>query len=53
MMAPCSVKASGSLRRPPRPGFDLAFCKIKAENYSVVSWKRKSAGKRLWFRRTC
>jgi hypothetical protein len=34
-IAPCSVKASGSLRRPPRPLFDVAFCNIKDENSSA------------------
>src|SRR6266513_2227751 len=50
MIAPCSVKASGSLRRPPRPRFDVAFCNIKPANSSVVSAKRRSAGKRLRLR---
>src|ERR1039458_10417218 len=28
--APCSVKAKGKVRRPPRPAFDIANCDIKA-----------------------
>lgn len=51
--APCSVKASGSLRRPPRPWFDVAICDIKSAYSADVSWNMKSAGKRSAFRRTC
>jgi hypothetical protein len=28
MATPCSVNAQGSLRRPPRPPFDIAFCDV-------------------------
>ena len=37
MMAPYSVNTHGSLRRPPRPVFDIAICDIKAANSSAVS----------------
>src|SRR2546422_11440995 len=30
MMALCSVKAYGKVLLPPRPGFDLANCEVKA-----------------------
>ena len=34
---PCSVNASGGVRRPPRPsGFDITFCDIK-DLYSSIS----------------
>src|ERR1035437_2442272 len=29
MRAPCSVKANGRVRRPPRPVFDIAICDVK------------------------
>jgi hypothetical protein len=35
MIAPCSVKARGSFRKPPWPELDIAFCDIK----SVTSWR--------------
>jgi hypothetical protein len=36
---PCSVKAHGGVRRPPRPGFDIADCDVKAVNSAASSWK--------------
>jgi len=30
MMTPCSVKTRSRLRLPPRPGFEVAICDIKA-----------------------
>ncbi len=32
-MAPCSVKAQGNLRRPPRTTFEVANCDIKESNF--------------------
>ena len=32
MATPCSVKAQGSFRCPPRPIFDVTNCDIKAVN---------------------
>ncbi len=51
--APYSVNASGNLRRPPRPRFDVAICDIKLEYSSGESWNMNSAGKRPLLRRTC
>jgi hypothetical protein len=50
MIAPCSVKAKGSVRLPPRPFFDIAICDVKASCSSLVSRNRKSSGKRFRFR---
>jgi hypothetical protein len=47
-IAPCSVKASGRLRRPPQ--LDVAERDFKFANSSVVSSNRKSSGKRLRLR---
>ena len=38
-MAPCSVKAQGSLRRPPCPGLDVTDCDLKSAHSSRVSRK--------------
>jgi hypothetical protein len=35
MMAPCSVKANGNARLPPRPIFDIAICDVKARSSSI------------------
>ena len=35
---PCSVKAYGRFRVPPRPAFDIAICDIKATSSDSVSW---------------
>src|SRR5665213_3538979 len=41
MSAPCSVKTSAGLRRPPRPpDFDVANCDIKAMFSSVQGFER-------------
>jgi hypothetical protein len=50
----CSVKAHGSVLRPPRPepAFAIAICDVKESSSSLVSWKRKSPGKRAWLRFT-
>jgi hypothetical protein len=53
VIAPCSVKANGSLRRPPRRGFDVAICIIKREFSAAVTSNMKSAGKRSVLRLTC
>jgi hypothetical protein len=53
MMAPCSVKAYGSFRRPPRPTFDVADCDIKPSNSSRLSRNAKSGGNRSILRLTC
>lgn len=45
MMAPRSVKASGSLRRPPQ--LEVANCDFKSANFSAGNSKIKSAGNRL------
>ena len=50
--APCSVKAQGRFRRPPRPGFDVTDCDFKRAVSSGLSRKRKSAGNRASFRLT-
>jgi hypothetical protein len=49
---PCSVKAQESLRRPPRPGFDVANCDIKAACSVAVRRNMKSSGKRSALRFT-
>ena len=46
MIAPCSVNTMGNERLPPLPGFDIAFCDVKASNSPAVRRKAKSAGKR-------
>ena len=43
---PCSVKASGAVRRPPRPMFEITVCDIKAANSSTESRNMESSGKR-------
>ena len=48
---PCSVKAYGRYRRPPRD-FEVTDCDLKRVASSGVSPKRKSAGKRPEFRLT-
>lgn len=35
--APCSVKAQGRYRRPPRPGFEVTICDLKRTNSSSES----------------
>jgi hypothetical protein len=47
--APSSVKTRGSFVRPPRPGFDIAFCDINVSNSSRLTTKEKSAGNRSDF----
>lgn len=49
---PCSVKAYGSVRRPPRPPFEITFRDLKASSSSASSWNMKSEGKRAAFRFT-
>ena len=39
--APYSVKANGSVRRPPQPEFDVANCDFKFSHSSRVSWNMK------------
>ena len=51
MATPCSVKAYGRYRRPPRD-FEVTDCDLKRVASSGVSPKRKSAGKRPEFRLT-
>ena len=51
--APCSVKASGSLRRPPRPVFDVAIFDIQSAYSAALIWNMKSSGNRSALRRTC
>jgi hypothetical protein len=46
MTAPCSVKAVGKYRLPPRPGFEVAICNLKRLASSAFNWNRKSAGNR-------
>jgi len=36
MTAPCSVKAIGNVRRPPRPPFEVAICNFKAASSDSV-----------------
>jgi hypothetical protein len=51
-IAPCSVKARGSLRPPPRPGFNVAFCDIKAAYSAAERRNMKSSGQRSMLRLT-
>ena len=44
MIAPCSVKAYGKERLPPRPIFEVANCDIKDLFSREESWNMKSAG---------
>ena len=50
---PCSVKAKGKVRRPPRPAFDISNCDVKPSRSSGVSEKRRSPGKRSRLRFIC
>jgi len=52
MIAPCSVKAQGNLRRPPRV-FDIAICDIKVITSCGVRLKTKSEGNLAAFLLTC
>jgi hypothetical protein len=53
MATPCSVKAYGAIRRPPRPaGFEITDCDFKSANSSAVSWNMKSPGNRSMLRFT-
>jgi len=50
MATPCSVKAYGRWRRPPRPL--IGACRVRLATSSMVSLNTKSAGNRSRFRRT-
>jgi hypothetical protein len=51
IIAPCSVKAYGNDRLPPRP-FEITICDLKESNSDLVNWNRKSGGKRFMLRLT-
>jgi hypothetical protein len=51
--APCSVKAKGGERRPPRPSFEVADRDLKRRHSASVSLKTKSSGKRAALRFHC
>src|SRR6266571_961477 len=53
MATPCSVKAYGAYRLPPRPLFEVAICDLKNAPSSEVSWNMKSFGNRGRLRLTC
>ena len=49
---PCSVKAYGAFRRPPRPTFAVTICDLKDLVSCAVSRNMKSDGKRSRLRLT-
>src|SRR5579885_2669605 len=49
---PCSVKAYGAVRRPPRPPFEITDCDLKDATSDGANRNMKSAGKRAALRLT-